>query len=180
MSSTLKSKHLYLIGLRGTGKTTVAELLSKRLNLPWIDTDRQIEAASGASIRELFMTRGEAYFRGLETEAIHLVPDSPPQVVSLGGGAILSPSNRDWIRATGHAVWLRASIDTMAERILEDEKSASSRPALTGRSVRDEIAQLSEQRRCLYEQMASSTVDTDGRTPEEVCEEIVSWWHCLE
>lgn len=110
--------NVYLIGFRGSGKTTVGQQLAGRLGLSAIDSDDLIEQAAGASIREIFEREGEAGFRDREqavVEQLASAAESAPRVVSLGGGAILREANRQQLAASGVCVWLTASPEKLVE-----------------------------------------------------------------
>ncbi len=169
--------HIYLIGYRGSGKSTVGRILAKRLGVPIVDTDDMVEQTCGMSIKEIFQQGGEASFRDREEQAISDVASraSTPCVVALGGGAILRESNRIALAASGECVWLRGSAEQLFDRINRDESTASRRPALSHRGGYDEVAALLAAREPLYRQAAQKIVGTDDRTPDEVVAEILVW-----
>ncbi|MAG92344.1 MAG: shikimate kinase [Planctomycetaceae bacterium] len=162
-----------LIGYRGSGKSSVAPPLAERLGLPWLDVDLLIEQRAGKSIREIFATDGEPVFRKLERDLIAESLHEDKLILALGGGAILDPQTRAAIRAAGPVVWLKASVDVIADRILGDDATRQRRPDLTGLGGRDEIELLLAQRTPIYQQSATLTLVTDGRTIGELVELIV-------
>lgn len=164
---------IFLIGYRGTGKTTVAKLLAERLSSAWVDSDDLIEQEAGQSIAEIFSQQGEAFFRDLEEKAVAELVSGEPRIVSLGGGAILRNATRDRLRGE-QVVWLKASPQVLAERLTSDTATADRRPSLTGQGVAEEIEQVLAVRTPIYEQCATIVVDTQGRTPAEVAEQIAS------
>ena len=168
-----RSRHLYLTGYRGTGKTTVGLMLAKTVGCPVIDLDQNIEEKAGKSIREIFDQGGESMFRQLETEALAGVADQTPSVVSLGGGAILSAANRQMIRRSGVCFWLDADAKTIFSRIQADESTVERRPALTSLEELDEIRQLLSQRRALYAEAADHRIETTGKPIQQVAHEIL-------
>jgi shikimate kinase len=172
LAGMLLGKHLYLTGYRGSGKTTVGRLLASRLGRVCIDLDDQIETQAGRSIREIFAAGGEATFRDLETAALLRVAADAPAVVSLGGGAILRPENRDVITKTGIAVWLRIDADTVIQRLAGDTSTAERRPSLTGLPPREEVESLLQKREPLYREVAVCEVDTAGQNVEAIVDEI--------
>ncbi len=139
-----------------------------------VDTDAWIEAEAGATIKEIFAAKGEKAFRDWETKAIEKVVSGKSKVVSLGGGAVLRAENRALLRGRGITVWLRASAKTLSERISADPLTASRRPSLSKLAGYDEIVKLLEEREPIYCELADFTVDTEGRTPENIAEEIAS------
>src|SRR5690606_35585310 len=140
---------LFLIGYRGTGKSTVGRHLAEKWGCAAVDSDQAIEEASGKTISELF-AEGEPKFREMERQIVALLSVAGPMVVSLGGGAILDPTSRQRIREAGHVVWLTAPPDVLAERIGGDESSASRRPSLTAAGLLEEIAAVLAARVPLY------------------------------
>jgi shikimate kinase len=167
---------LYLIGYRGCGKSTVGRGLAQRLGLTAVDTDARIEEASGQSIREIFATEGEAGFRDREAAAIaQVAAEQTRTVVSLGGGAILRPANRELLSTTGQCIWLQASAEQLYRRICGDVASAERRPQLSDRGGFAEVVELLAAREPLYRELAQKIVQTEGKTPDEVVAEIVDW-----
>jgi shikimate kinase len=156
-----------IVGPPGAGKSTVTEALAKRLDLPARDTDADIEADVGTTITEIFVEHGEPHFRELEREAVRRALQEHDGVLALGGGAVSDPETRAALR--GHrVVFLDVSLPDAARRA----GLGTSRPLLLG-NVRGRLKQLMEERRPLYTEVASLTVDTSGRTPEEIVDEIV-------
>lgn len=177
--------HLYLLGSRGVGKSTVGKLLAQRLQRPFLDLDELIEKTVGMPIADLFRARGEAWFRELESQTLALVGQavldgqSAPGIVALGGGTCERPLNRDWIRRTGRGVWLRADSGELHRRMQQDSKTKARRPALTKLGSEEEIRLLNEQRRTNYEACAGFSLVTDKLSPAETVERIASWWESL-
>ena len=169
------SSHLFLIGYRGSGKTSVGRSLSNRLGILSIDTDALVEQKAGRTIRQIFEMDGEPHFRHLESEAIVQAIASSPSIISLGGGAVLRDENATLIKRSGKTIWLRASAKTLAARMADDPTTAARRPALSKLSVYDEIEQLLGVREPIYRQLADFTVETEGKTPETIADEIANW-----
>ncbi len=174
---------LFLIGYRGSGKTTVGCLLAEQLRRRLVDTDRLVVEALGMSIAECFATAGEPVFRSREGEVLEAVcrrvEAGEKLVVSTGGGIILRPANVARLRATGLVVWLSASASTLARRISSDPDSAASRPLLTGAvssaaSSADEVAQVLRAREPVYRAAAHIEVSGEGVSPGEVAERIMT------
>src|SRR5262245_61412124 len=107
------SSLIVLIGLRGTGKTTIGQLLAKKLQLPFCDADTELEARAGRTIRDIFASAGENHFRDLEVEVLQDLLDRGPAVIATGGGVVLREKNRKLLRATSKVVWLTADIETL-------------------------------------------------------------------
>ncbi|MBX3415613.1 MAG: shikimate kinase [Pirellulales bacterium] len=166
--------HLALVGYRGTGKTTVARLLAERLGWPAYDSDDEIERAAHRSIAEIFAADGEPTFRQMEMATIARLCQLERAVLSVGGGSVLRAENRAAMRADGRVVWLQASAATLLARIEQDATTNARRPNLTARGGLDEIVQLLAAREPLYRQTAHLVVDTEGKEPATVADEIVA------
>ncbi len=162
----MSAPRVVLVGPMGAGKTTVAGLLGARWQLPVRDTDTDVERAAGKPVADIFVEDGEAAFRALERDAVAAALANHDGVLALGGGAVLDPTTRD--RLTGHTVvYLRVGLADAVKRV----GLGTGRPLLLG-NVRGQVKQLLDERAPIYEQVASLTVDTDGREPAEVAEEI--------
>jgi shikimate kinase len=175
--SDLPAKTLILIGYRGSGKTTVARELARRLGWDAIDLDDEIERAAGKSIADVFAQDGEAAFRDLEAAALDRCLTHERMILATGGGIVLREANRlklhDVRRRGARVVWLRASPETTQRRMAADSGTASRRPNLTPLGGLREIVELLAQRTPLYQDCARLTVDTEGKTAEQVAEEII-------
>ncbi len=169
--------HLYLIGYRGSGKSTVGRLLAARLGRGVVDTDELIERESGMTIKEIFASEGEAGFRDRETFFIRSIAQrpSPAQVVSLGGGAILREVNQQLLAASGHCVWLQGSPELLHARIHSDQSTQSRRPNLSRHGGFEEVNAMLRVRTPIYQMLAQKTVVVDGATPDEIASEIADW-----
>jgi shikimate kinase len=151
-----------LVGAMGAGKTTVGRLLAERWQVPFRDTDADVEAAEGRSISDIFVDSGEDHFRDLERAAVARALAEHDGVLALGGGAVLDAGTRDLL--AGHrVVFLRVGLSDAVKRV----GLGSARPLLLG-NVRGQIKTLLDARTGIYESVAEHTVDTDGRTPDEV------------
>jgi shikimate kinase len=156
-----------LIGPMGAGKTTVAGLVAERWGTTARDTDADIVAADGRSISDIFLESGEQDFRKLERAAVAAALAEHDGVVALGGGAVLDEDTRNLL-AGRRVVFLRVGLTDAVKRV----GLGTSRPLLLG-NVRGRIKALLDERTPVYESLATVTVDTDGRTPEDVADEIV-------
>jgi shikimate kinase len=162
---------LALIGLRGTGKSSVARLAALALGWDWADADVEVELRAGRSIAALFAAEGEPYFRDLEAEVVAQLARRPRCVLALGGGVVLRDENRQAL-AAATVVWLTASPHTLWQRIQADPLSASRRPPLAGGGP-EEIAALAAQRAPRYRAWAQAEVNTEDKTPADVAAEIL-------
>jgi shikimate kinase len=164
---------LTLIGYRATGKTTLAELLARRLGWEWVDADVEIERRAGKSIAQIFAEDGEPAFRDLEAQVIADLCRRDRLVLAAGGGAPMREENRLTIRQSGKVVWLTARPETILKRMSSDAATAERRPSLTGHAPLEEIVQLLARREPMYRETADFTVDTENRTPQELTAEIL-------
>jgi shikimate kinase len=167
---------LFLIGYRGTGKTTVARLLAAALGWEAVDADAELEARCGKSIRQVFAEEGETAFRNHEEAVLVNLCGRNRVVVATGGGVVLRESNRQRMREAGRVVWLTADMDTICTRIGQDATTTDRRPALTpgaGAGSRAEVEELLRVREPLYRTCADLMIDTTSRTPEEVARALL-------
>lgn len=154
--------------MMGAGKTTVGRRLARRLGRPFIDSDLQVEARTGRTVREIFEADGEPAFRSLETEALaEALATSSPCVIAAAGGTVLSEINRERMRSGATVIWLRADPAELAERV----RSGVHRPLLADDPAAV-LRDLEAERRSLYEAVADHVVDTSGRDPDEVLADL--------
>jgi len=165
---------LILIGYRATGKTTLAKLLAERLGCDWIDADVEIERRAGKSIARIFAEDGEPAFRDLEAEVIADLCRRDNLVLAAGGGAPMRRQSRRAMRENGTVIWLVAEPETILARMTGDASSAARRPSLTGRGPLEEIIHLLAAREPIYRRSAHLVVDTGGKTPERLADEILA------
>ena len=119
---------IFLIGYRGTGKTTVAKLLAKKLGWNWLDADEVLEARFGQDIRTIFTEKGVEDFRAKESAVLAELCTLTNHVIATGGGVIMRPENRELMRQVGFVVWLTADPQTLWERLQADASTAQRRP----------------------------------------------------
>jgi shikimate kinase len=161
--------NIVLIGYRGTGKSSVAQLLAGRLKWPLISTDAEIVKKAGLSVPEIIQKRGWDYFRDVESQICKRVGAKDRTLIDTGGGAVLRKENVDALRQRGRVFWLTAEVPTIMERI----KHSKDRPALTQtKNYVDEVEEVLKERLPLYKAACDQIIPTDNRTLEEIADEI--------
>jgi shikimate kinase len=165
---------LVLIGLRGTGKSTVGKIMSDRLKWPFVDSDTLIQERVGLTIREIFEQRGERYFRTIEAEVVQECAKRDPAVIATGGGAVLNPESTAALKKNGFVVHLSADPTELWHRIVQDKSSHDSRPKLVedADSGIDELKKLMHARAAIYAQARHVEVSVEDRSPAEVADAI--------
>ncbi len=169
MTGASAPDRILLVGMMGAGKTTVGRLLAERLGWDYVDSDADVEARTGLTVPELFARQGERAFRDAEAASLRRACTSTrPAVVSVAGGAVLSPENRALLRSSGRVVWLRARPVTLAARVGD----GAGRPLL-GEDPAAALVELDAARRPFYAEVADDTLDVDGLSPDEAVAVIV-------
>jgi shikimate kinase len=164
---------LVLVGPPASGKTTVGTAVAAALGVDFRDTDHDIERQTGSSIADLFVTEGEPHFRALEEQAVARALAEHDGVLALGGGAVTSAASRDLLvtygRSGGTVVWLDVDLPSAAKRV----GLSRDRPIL-GVNPRAMLRHMLETRAPLYGEVATLTVPTGGRPPEDVVAEVLA------
>jgi shikimate kinase len=160
---------LFIIGFMGAGKSTVGGMVAARLGRPFLDLDCEIERETGRTVAELFAAHGEAGFRDAERAALAMAARQPGVVVACGGGVVTDEGSHAILRESGTVVYLQVSSEVAVARVGFD---SSGRPLLRGGDMRTTAALLRSRER-LYEAAADIIVDTVGRSPEEIVDEVV-------
>ncbi len=166
--------NIILIGFRGTGKSTVGELLSKRLERDFIDSDKYIESSTGKTIKMIFEEDGEEDFREIEADVIAKLSKMDNKIIATGGGAILRSENVRNFKNNGFLVLLKAAPEIIHERVTQDKKTSQQRPSLTNKNPLDEIKHLIAQRESAYKNAADYTIDTSYVSCEDIVNEIIT------
>ena len=169
MSQREVQGNLFLIGFMGAGKSAVSARLHKQYGMELLEMDQEIEQREGMTIPQIFENRGEAYFRKAETELLLELRGRKGMVVSCGGGAAMREENVKAMKESGKILLLRAEPETVLRRVAGNDD----RPLLRGRKTPEGIRELMEQRRPFYEAAADLTVDTDRKSVDEICREIL-------
>lgn len=162
---------IVLIGYRGSGKSSVGRRLAQVLSLEYIDTDCLIETVAGITIKEMVELSGWPHFRQVEKEAIRSLAHCN-LVVAAGGGAVLDSENREVLKKNSLVFYLAADEKTLAERIMQDNKTEDQRPSLTGQSITAEIGAVLKEREAIYRGIADYVIDTANRSIDDVASEI--------
>ncbi|CAN5769335.1 shikimate kinase [soil metagenome] len=170
MSRSQRATRILLIGMMGSGKSSVGRALAARTGWPFLDNDALVERASGRTARQLLADEGEAALREAESAALDAgLGVEPPSIIGVAGGVLLKPVDRRRVAADGFVVWLRAPAEVLAARAV----GAEHRPWLDGDAVAWFRRTLAE-RGPLYAEVSDLEVDTAASTPSEAAEAIVA------
>ncbi len=161
-------KTLVLVGLMGAGKSSIGRRLAQRLDLPFVDADKEIEAAAGCTIEEIFERFGEAAFRDGERRVILRLLDGPVHVLATGGGAFMDPQIRERVRDVAISVWLHADIDLLLKRV----SRRNNRPLLKTDDPRAVLERLIAQRYPVYAE-ADLRIDSADGPPEITVQKLI-------
>lgn len=163
---------MWLIGMMGSGKTTVGRKAAARVGVPFYDTDQMVVEIAHMSISAIWESVGEEGFRELERRAVDGVPNSG-FIAAAGGGAVIDEKNRARMAKDGPVVWLRCTPEVLAVRVGGD----GSRPLLSSRSSPEELmAGILEERSALYADTATDVIDTDDLDVEQVVSAVIDIW----
>ena len=158
--------NIYLIGMMGSGKSTVGKTLSEKMHKPFIDLDSEIEKGTGKNISEIFDIDGEEQFRKMETKQLKQYSES---IVACGGGVVLKDENREFINENGATILLTASMEELSYRLSD----SGNRPLLADDNTEEALTKLWLERQLHYLNTADFTIETDGKNPEQLTEEIL-------
>ncbi|MDY5576461.1 MAG: shikimate kinase [Lachnospiraceae bacterium] len=161
--------NIFLIGFMGTGKSTVSKKLSGMTSMREVDLDVFVEEKAGMCISRIFEEKGEKAFRDMETECLKVVLKQNDCIISCGGGTVIREENVDYMRENGTIVLLTATPETIYQRVKDNQN----RPILNGNMNVEYISTLMERRKEFYQKAADVIVETDKKTVEEICNEIL-------
>jgi shikimate kinase / 3-dehydroquinate synthase len=164
------AQNIFLVGLMGSGKTTVGRALAKRLNKRFIDSDHEIEARTGVSIPVIFELEGEQSFRQREADVIRELTALDDIVLATGGGAILNPASREYLKSRGTVIYLQASVNQILQRTSHDRN----RPLLQTADPRKRIEELAQQREPYYREVAHIVVETGRPNVQSLLNSILA------
>ena len=161
--------NIVLVGIMGSGKSTVARVLSKKLNMKWLDTDHMIESQSGKKITDLFNV-SESYFRSWEHSICNSLQNYQNHIISTGGGIIINPNNRALLKKLGIVIYLSISANAVINRLKNDTK----RPLLQHENKLEIIQNLLVERDPLYNEVSTLKIDVDQLSIDQVTEQIIA------
>jgi shikimate kinase len=165
----LQGTSLYLVGMMGSGKTTIGKILADRLGYQFFDTDRLIESATQQTVTQIFAESGEPVFRQLETKVLSELSSYARKLIATGGGIVTTPENWGHLR-TGVIIWLDVPVAVLCDRLSHD----TSRPILQGTDLETKLTSLYADRSQLYAQADLRIAIAANDTPEEICDRLLS------
>ncbi len=169
MSDQLQGLNIYLIGMMGTGKTTVGQVLARKLSYRFFDTDVLIERVAQKSINDLFAEEGETYFRDLESQVLNHLSAYGRSVIATGGGIVLRQLNWSYLR-DGLTIWLDAPVDLLVERLAADD----TRPLLKTDELPHKLTTLLTERKALYQEADLHILIEAQETPDAIADKILN------
>jgi len=158
---------IFLIGMMGSGKSSIGELLSKSLNLKFVDVDQIIQKEEGQTINGIFKKKGETYFREIENITLKKIKDSA--IVSCGGGIIKKGNNRKFLKKSGITFYLKAKVETLEKRLINDKK----RPLIDRSDLKRSLEKIYYKRKNHYKNCANFTIQTDETSLSNICDLII-------
>ena len=167
--------NIFLIGFRGTGKTTIGKIISRMLDREFIDADEYLEQKERKTVKDIFDEGGEKLFREMESRVIAELCLLDNKIIATGGGVILREENVKKLKKNGVLILLTADVDTICKRIYRDKFTQQRRPSLTDRNGYQEIEYLLEYRKPLYDKAADFVLNTDSMSVNDAARKIVNF-----
>ena len=160
-----------MVGLMGAGKTSIGRALARRLGVPFVDSDKEIEAAAGCSVVDIFSMYGEAEFRRVEQRVIMRLLNTPPlrKIISTGEGAFITPAVRETVLKRALTIWLKADLELLVKRT----NFRNTRPQLLNADSKKILAQLIRERYDIYA-MADITVETRDESLRKTLDKVIA------
>jgi len=167
---SLSNRPIVMVGLMGAGKTSIGRALARRLKIPFVDSDKEIEAAAGCSVVDIFAMYGETEFRRVEQRVVQRLLDTPPtcKVISTGEGAFITPAVREMLLKHAITIWLKADLDLLVKRT----NFRDTRPQLLHTDSKKILAQLIKERYDIYA-LADITVETKDESLRRTLNKVV-------
>ena len=166
----MKAQNIILIGPMGSGKSTIGNILAKKLNRDFQDSDHYIEKRTGVDIGRIFDIEGEIGFRDRESNALKQLLSTDSQVIATGGGSVLRKQNQNLLRSRGYIVFLDTTVNQQLQRLRRDKK----RPLLQTENPRVRLEALFVERRPIYLDLADLAVETDRKQARKLASEIIN------
>jgi shikimate kinase len=166
----MKAQNIILIGPMGSGKSTIGNILAKKLNRDFQDSDHYIEKRTGVDIGRIFDIEGEIGFRDRESNALKELLGTDSQVIATGGGSVLRKQNQILLRSRGYIVFLDTTVNQQLQRLRRDKK----RPLLQTENPRERLEALFVERRPIYLDLADLAVETDRKQARKLASEIIN------
>ena len=164
-----KENNIFLVGLMGSGKTTIGKIIAKKLNYKFIDSDALIEEKTGVKVPLIFEYEGEAGFRKRETKILSEIIKMNSIVLATGGGIILSKTNRQMLSKSSIVIYLNATIKELVKRLANDK----GRPLIQNVDKETKLRELIDRRGTLYESIADHIIQTKDKRASEIASEII-------
>ena len=175
MTQSAPSPHIALIGLMGTGKSTVGRRLANRINYGFFDTDDELQLSTGRSVRDIFAIDGEEVFRDLEAQTLSAAcARVEPLVIAVAGGGVLRQSNQILITHMTHRIWLTADLELITRRVIARALKKQGHRPLLDDDPRARLAQLHNERSSVYASLATSTIDVTDLKINEVVDALTT------
>lgn len=166
----MSHRNIILIGPMGSGKSTIGNIIARRLNREFQDSDHHIEKRTGVDIARIFDIEGEAGFRDRETQALEELLAENDRVIATGGGSVLRPENQKMLKQKGYIIFLDTSLNQQMQRLRRDKK----RPLLQTEDPRKRLETLSRERLPIYLDLADLVVKTDKRVARRLAADIIN------